>query len=53
MKKGFKQKYADRWDMLVKSLEKASTDPEYKVILSKQKLEATWKGPSECEKGRG
>ncbi len=50
VKKGFKQKYPDRWDMLIKSLEKASADPEYKVILSKQKLEATWKGPSECAK---
>lgn len=50
VKKGFKQKYPDRWDILVKALEKASTDPEYKVILSKQKLEATWKEPRECEK---
>lgn len=50
VKKGFKQKYPDRWDTLVKALKKASADPEYKIILSKQKLEATWKGPSECEK---
>jgi tripartite-type tricarboxylate transporter receptor subunit TctC len=50
VKKGFKQKYPDRWDMLVKALEKASADPDYKTILSKQKLEATWKGPADCEK---
>jgi len=50
VKKGFKQKYPDRWDTLVKALEKASANPEYKTILSKQKLEATWKGPKECEK---
>lgn len=50
VKKGFKQKYPERWDTLVQALEKASLDPEYKVILSKQKLEAAWKGPKECEK---
>ncbi len=50
VKKGFKQNYPDRWNTLVKALEKASAYPEYKVILSKQKLEATWKGPGECEK---
>jgi len=49
VKKGFKQKYPDRRDMLVKALDKASADPEYKTILSKQKLEATWRGPADCE----
>lgn len=50
VKKGFKQKYPDRWDTLIKAMEKASADPGYKDMLSKQKLEATWKGPTECEK---
>jgi putative tricarboxylic transport membrane protein len=50
VKKGFKQKYPDRWNALVKALEKASADPEFKDILSKQKLEVTWKGPEECQK---
>ncbi|MFH1757448.1 MAG: tripartite tricarboxylate transporter substrate binding protein [Pseudomonadota bacterium] len=50
VKKGFKQKYPDRWDTLVKAMQKASADPEFKDILSKQKLVATWKGPEECER---
>lgn len=50
VKKGFKQKYPDRWEMLRQALEKASLDPEYKIILSRQKLEATWRGPEECAK---
>lgn len=50
VKKGFKQKHPDRWQALIKAMEKASADPVYKDILSKQKLEAIWKGPEECEK---
>ena len=50
VKKGFKQKYPDRWNALVQAMEKASADPGFKEILNKQKLVTTWKGPDECRK---
>lgn len=45
VKKGFKEKYPDRWEMLVAALEKSFNNPELKEISSKQQLDLVWKGP--------
>ena len=47
VKKGFKEKYPKRWDMLVKALAKACQNPEYKALMKQQKLVITWSGPKE------
>ena len=47
VKKGFKEKYPERWDMLVKALAKACQNPEYQALMKQQKLVITWSGPKE------
>lgn len=48
VKKGFKQKYPKRWEMLVSALERTCKNPELLDMMSKQKLKLQWKGPEEA-----
>jgi len=50
VKKDFKGKYPDRFEMLVKALEKANKNPEYLDVMGKQKLKITWEGPAATKK---
>ncbi|WP_366922048.1 tripartite tricarboxylate transporter substrate binding protein [Metallumcola ferriviriculae] len=45
VKKGFKEKYPDRWDKLEGALNKAFENPEMQDFVEKQKLSVYWKGP--------
>jgi putative tricarboxylic transport membrane protein len=50
VKKGFREKYADRWSMLLQALEKVHKNPEFKAMMAKQKLEITWKDAEATKK---
>lgn len=50
VKKGFKDKYPDRWDKLVKAFEKIDANPELRDLAAKQKLYLSWKGPDFARK---
>ena len=50
VKKGFKDKYPDRWAMLAKALGKAVQNPEYVDMMAKQKLKISWQGPEATQK---
>ncbi|MBM4332062.1 MAG: tripartite tricarboxylate transporter substrate binding protein [Deltaproteobacteria bacterium] len=43
VKKGFKEKYPERWTMLLQAMEKAHKNPDFIAMMAKQKLEVTWK----------
>jgi tripartite-type tricarboxylate transporter receptor subunit TctC len=48
VKKGFKQKFPDRWKRLVSGLEQTCKNPELLEMMKKQKLTLQWKGPEEA-----
>ena len=48
VKKGFKEKYPERWNMIVKALKAACKDTKFQDMMTKQKLQVTWKGPDDC-----
>jgi putative tricarboxylic transport membrane protein len=50
VKKGFKEKYPDRWEMLTAAMAKAATNPEFVQLMATQKLEAIWEDPNSTRK---
>jgi len=50
VKKGFKNKYPDRWNELSKALVKTIKNPEYQKIMTSQKLKISWKDSETAQK---
>jgi len=48
VKRGFKQKFPDRWNTLVSAMERTCQNPELLEMMKKQNLTIHWKGPEEA-----
>ena len=45
VKKSFRAKHPDRWEMLTATMARAASNPEFIQLMAKQKLKVIWKGP--------